>query len=399
MVVAVRGGGHSVAGHSVCDDGLVIDLSPMKSIEVDPRLRRADAAAGVLWGELDRKTQALGLATTGGVVTHTGIAGLTLGGGIGWLMRKHGASVDNLLAAQLVTADGQTVTADANENADLFWAIRGGGGNFGIVTTFRYRLHRVGPQVLAGPIFYALEDSPEVLRFYRDFVADAPDELTTLFNLRRAPPLPALPPEIHGCPVLMIGICYSGPIEQGERAVRPLRELGSPLVDAVGAMPYTTLQALFDPAVPHGYHYHWKTAELPPLTDDAIEILVEHAARQTSPLSYCITFQLGGAMSRVPEQAMAFSQRDDSHNVNITSVWTADDPDPNRHIDWARRFSDALTPLSHERVYVNFLGNEVTDRVRSAYGEPNYHRLATIKASWDPTNFLRGNHNITPLSA
>jgi FAD/FMN-containing dehydrogenase len=195
MVVAVRGGGHSVAGHSVCDDGLVIDLSPMKTIEVDPRLRRADAAAGVLWGELDRKTQALGLATTGGVVTHTGIAGLTLGGGIGWLMRKHGASVDNLLAAQLVTADGQTVTADANENADLFWAIRGGGGNFGIVTTFRYRLHRVGPQVLAGPIFYALEDSPEVLRFYRDFVADAPDELTTLFNLRRAPPLPALPPE------------------------------------------------------------------------------------------------------------------------------------------------------------------------------------------------------------
>jgi hypothetical protein len=396
LLVAVRGGGHDVGGHCLCDDGLVIDLSPMKTNAIDPRRRSARAAAGVLWGELDRATQAFGLATTGGVVTHTGIAGLTLGGGIGWLMRKYGATVDNLLLARLVAADGQVVTASANENADLFWGIRGGGGNFGIVTAFEYQLHPVGPQVVAGPMFYPLDDAPEILRVYRDFVADAPDELTTIFNLRRAPPLPYLPPEVHGRPIVMIGVCYAGPVEDGQALLQPLRAFGSPLVDAIGATPYTTLQALFDPVVPHGQHYYWKSAELPVLTDEAIEVLVEHAALQTSPLSFCIGFQLGGAMSRIAEGETAFSQRDVGYDVNITAVWTADEPKPERHIEWARGFHDALHPLARARVYVNFLGDEGSDRVRAAYGEANFDRLVALKEAWDAANVLRGNHNIKP---
>ena len=396
LLVAVRGGGHSVGGHSVCDGGLVIDLSPMKAIEVEPRRRSVRAEAGVLWGELDRETQAFGLATTGGVVTHTGIAGLTLGGGIGWLMRKYGATVDNLLSAELVTVDGAVVTASAYENADLFWGLRGGGGNFGIVTSFEYRLHPVGPQVLAGPIFHSLDDAPRVLRFYRDFIAGAPDELTTVFNLRRAPSLPLLPPEVHGQPVVIIGVCYAGPIQEGEEVLRRLRTFGSPLVDAIDAKPYTALQSLFDPTVPHGWHYYWKSAELPPLSDKAIETLVEHAALQTSPLSYCINFLLGGAMSRVAGEETAFSQRDTAHDVNITAVWTAEDAQPERHIEWARRFHDALEPFARDRVYVNFLGDEGAARTRTAYGDANYERLVALKAAWDPTNFLRSNHNIKP---
>ncbi len=399
LLVAVRGGGHSVGGHSVCDDGLVIDLSPMKAIDVDARRCTARAEAGVLWGELDRETQAFGLATTGGVVTHTGIAGLTLGGGIGWLMRKHGATVDNLLSAELVTVDGAVMSASADENPELLWGLRGGGGNFGIVTSFEYRLHPVGPQVLAGPIFYSLDDALDVLRFYRDFVAEAPDELTTVFNLRRAPSLPLLPPEVHGRPVVMIGVCYAGPMQEGEGILGRLRTFGSPLVDAVGAKPYTTLQGLFDPTVPHGWHYYWKSAELPPLSDEAIETLVEHAALQTSPLSYCIAFHLGGAMSRVGEGETAFSQRDVAHDINITAVWTADDGEPERHIDWARRFHDALKPFARDRVYVNFLGDEDAPRTRAAYSNVNYERLIALKEAWDPTNFLRSNHNIEPQGA
>jgi len=396
LLVSVRGGGHGVGGHAVCEGGLVIDLSPMKAIEVEPSRRTARAQAGVLWGELDQETQALGLATTGGVVTHTGIAGLTLGGGIGWLMRKHGVTVDNLLSAELVTVEGDVVTVSAEEHPDLFWAIRGGGGNFGIVTSFEYRLHRLGPQVLAGPIFYALDDAPKVLRFYRDFITDAPDELTTIFNLRPAPSLPLLPPEVHGRPVVIVVVCYAGPIGEGKVVLRPLRAFGSPLVDAIGARPYTALQSMFDATAPHGWHYYWKSSELPPLSNGAIETLVEHAAAQTSPLSYCITFQLGGAVSRVGEGETAFSQRDAAHNVNINAVWTEDDEEPKRHVEWARRFHAALEPFSGDRVYVNFLGEEGAERVRSAYGDEKYQRLAALKEKWDPSNFLRHNQNIEP---
>jgi FAD/FMN-containing dehydrogenase len=396
LPVAIRSGGHGVAGYAVCNEGLVIDLSPMKGIRVDPYARTARAQAGVLWGELDRETQLHGLATVGGIVTHTGIAGLTLGGGIGWLMRKYGATVDNLLSVDLVTAEGELLTASEDVNSDLFWGVRGGGGNLGIVTSFEYRLHPVGPTVLAGPIFHALEDAPEVLRFYRQFAATAPDELTTIFELTVAQPLPFLPAEVHGKPIVMVGACYAGAPQNGVDVVRPLKEFGSPIADLLEPKPYLALQSMFDPFVPHGWHRYWKALELPPLTDDAIDTLVEHAPPPTSPKSYCIVFQLGGALNRVDAEATAYSQRDAAHNVNINAVWTEDDPEPERHIAWARDFFDALQPHTSGAVYLNFLGDEGQDRVRAAYGERNYERLARLKRVYDPTNFFRLNQNIQP---
>jgi FAD/FMN-containing dehydrogenase len=396
LVVAVRSGGHGVAGHAVCDGGLVIDLSLMKGIRVDPQARTARAQAGVLWGELDRETQLHGLATVGGIVTHTGIAGLTLGGGIGWLMRRYGATVDNLLSVDLVTADGDLVTASHSINPELFWGVRGGGGNFGIVTSFEYRLHAVGPTVLAGPIFYPLEDAPKVLRFYREFAAAAPDELTTIFNLRVAPPLPFLPPEVHGKPIIMVGACYAGPPQDGTEVVRALKQFGKPIVDLLEPRPYLSLQSMFDPSVPHGWHYYWKSVETGPLTDEAIETLIENASAITSPKSYCIVFQLGGALNRVGAEETAYSQRSAAHNVNINAIWTGDDPEPKRHVAWARDFFDAMQPHTSGRVYLNFLGEEGQDRVRAAYGEHSYERLARLKRVYDPSNFFRLNQNIEP---
>lgn len=396
LLVAVRSGGHGVGGHALCDGGLVIDLSPMKGIHVDPQARTARAEAGVLWGELDRETQVFGLATVGGIVSHTGVSGLTLGGGIGWLMRKYGATVDNLLSVDLVTADGELVTASEDHNPDLFWGVRGGGGNFGIVTSFEYRLHPVGPIVLAGPIFHHLHDAPEVLRFYREFAATAPDELTTIVELELAPPLPFLPEEVHGEPIVMVGACYAGAPEDGAEVVRPLKEFGSPIVDRLEPKPYLALQSMFDPLVPHGWHRYWKSVELPPLTDGAIDTLIDDTSRITSPRSYTIIFQLGGALGRVPEDASAFSQRDATHNLVINAVWTEDDPEGNRHTAWARDFFDALQPHARDRVYVNFLGDEGPDRVRQAYGTAKYDRLVELKRAYDPTNFFRLNQNIQP---
>jgi FAD/FMN-containing dehydrogenase len=358
--------------------------------------RTARAEAGVLWGELDRETQLHGLATVGGIVTHTGIAGLTLGGGLGWLMRKHGATVDNLLSVDLVTADGEILTASEDENPDLFWGVRGGGGNFGIVTSFEYRLHPIGPIVLAGPVFHSLEDAPAVLRRYREFIAAAPDELTTIFELSVAPPAPFLPEEVHRKQIVMVGACYAGSPDEGAEVVRPLKQLGRPIVDLLEPKPYTALQSMFDPMVPHGWHRYWKSVELPPLTDAAIDTLVEHAPAVTSPKSYCIVFQLGGALARVGEDETAFSQRDAAHNVNINAVWTEDDPDGERHIAWARDFFDAMQPHAGGRVYVNFLGEEGGNRVRQAYGARNYERLVELKRAYDPTNFFRLNQNIEP---
>jgi FAD/FMN-containing dehydrogenase len=396
LLVGVRSGGHGVGGHALCDGGLVIDLSPMKGIRVDPATRTARAEAGVLWGELDRETQLFGLATVGGIVTHTGIAGLTLGGGIGWLMRKHGATVDNLLSADVVTAQGEVITASEDENPDLFWAIRGGGGNFGIITSFEYRLHPVGPLVLAGPMFHLLEEAPEALRFYRDFIAAAPDELTTIFELSVAPPALFLPEEVHGKQVVMVGACYAGSPEDGAEVVRPLKQFGRPVADLLEPKPYTALQSMFDPMVPHGWHRYWKSVELPPLTDAAIDTLVEHAPAVTSPKSYCIVFQLGGALARVAEDDTAFSQRAAAHNVNINAVWTEEDPDVGRHVAWARDFFDAMQPHAGGRVYVNFLGEEGGDRVRQAYGARTYERLVELKRAYDPTNLFRLNQNIEP---
>jgi FAD/FMN-containing dehydrogenase len=396
LLVAVRSGGHGVGGHALCDGGLVIDLSPMKGIRVDPAARTARAEAGVLWGELDRETQLHGLATVGGIVTHTGIAGLTLGGGIGWLMRKHGATVDNLLSVDLVTAEGELLTASADENPDLFWGIRGGGGNFGVVTSFEYRLHPVGPIVLAGPIFHPFEDAREVLAFYREFIATAPDELTTIFELSVAPPVPFLPEDVHGKPIVMVGGCYAGAPEDGIEVMRPLKAFGNPIADLLEPKPYTALQSMFDPFVPHGWHRYWKAVELPALTDDAIDTLVEHASAFTSPKSYCIVFQLGGALGRVGEDETAFSQRDAAHNVNINAVWTEGDPEGERHVAWARDFFSAMQPHAGGRVYLNFLGDEGAERVRQAYGERQYERLVELKRAYDPTNFFRLNQNIEP---
>ena len=396
LLVAVRSGGHGVAGHAVCDGGLVIDLSPLKGVRVDPQARTARVQAGVLWGELDRETQLHGLATVGGIVTHTGIAGLTLGGGLGWLMRKYGATVDSLLSVDVVTADGNLVTASADENPDLFWCVRGGGGNFGIVTSFEYRLHELGPIVLAGPVFYSLEDGRAVLRFYREFADGAPDELTTIFELSMAQPLPFLPAEVHGKPIVMVGACYAGPPQEGLEVVRPLKEFGDPIADLLEPKPYLALQSMFDPFVPHGWHRYWKSVELPRLTDDAIDTLVEQASAQTSPKSYCIVFQLGGMLSRVGRDETAFTQRDAAYNVNINAVWTPEDPDAERHIQWARDYFAAMQPHARDRVYLNFLGDEGPHRVRQAYGSATYDRLAELKATYDPDNFFRLNQNIHP---
>jgi FAD/FMN-containing dehydrogenase len=396
LALAVRGGGHGVGGHAICDGGMVIDLSQMKEIEVDADARTAKAHGGVLWGELDAATQAYGLATVGGIVTHTGIAGLTLGGGIGWLMRRHGATVDNLVSAELVTAEGELITASADQHPELFWGVRGAGANFGVVTSFEYRLHPVGPQVLAGPIYHALDDAPDVLRFYRDFIADAPDELTTIFNLRVAPASPRLPEAVHGKPVVMIGACYCGRVADGTEAVRSLKEFGRPLVDLLEPRPYVELQSMFDATVPHGWHYYWKSLELPPLTDAAIDTLVHQASAQTSPRSYCIVFQLGGALGRVREAETAFVQRDSAHDVNINAVWMPGDGELSRHVKWTRDFFEAMGPHGRGRAYVNFLGDEPQERVRAAYGEDTYSRLAELKREYDPENAFRLNQNIDP---
>jgi FAD/FMN-containing dehydrogenase len=394
LVVAVRGGGHSFPGQSTCDGGIVIDLSPMKGIRVDPDARTARAQAGVLWGELDRETQAFGLATTGGIVTHTGVAGLTLGGGIGWIQRKYGLTIDQLLSVDLITAEGEFVKASATENADLFWGVRGGGGNFGIVTEFEFRLHPLGPIVMAGPVFWPMEESPKVLRFYRDWIAEAPDELMTIVVHRKAPPLPFVPQELHGKLVVAVVCCYAGPVEDGERVVRPLKSFGSPVVDACQPKPYVAQQAMFDPAFPHGRWYYMRACDVAEMNDDVIDITVDHSMRIRSPLTAFPIWQMGGAVPRVGDDETAFGDRGAGHTFNITcSTETAQGFDEER--EWARGFWSALEPY-HTSVYVNFLMDEGEERVREAYGPRKYDRLKELKRRYDPDNFFRLNQNISP---
>jgi FAD/FMN-containing dehydrogenase len=394
LKVAVRGGGHSFPGLSVCDGGVVVDLAPMKGIEVAPDGRTARAQGGVLWGELDRTTQALGLATTGGIVTHTGVAGLTLGGGIGWLQRKYGLTIDNLFSADVVTAGGECVTASRTQNPELFWGLRGGGGNFGIVTGFEFRLHAVGPIVLAGPIFWPIEQSPNVLRFYRDWIAEAPDELMTIVIHRKAPPVPYVPSELHGKLVVGIACCYAGPVEEGEKVVRPLRACGSPVLDLCRPKPYVEHQAMFDPSFPHGWWYYMRSCDVAELTDDVIDITVEHSMRIKSPLTTFPIWQLGGAVAHPREADTAFNGRGAGHTFNITAITeTANGFDQER--EWSRNFWSALEP-HHTSVYVNFLMDEGQDRVRQAYGPDRYDRLAKLKRRYDPDNLFRLNQNIPP---
>jgi DNA-binding HxlR family transcriptional regulator len=397
LPVAVRGGGHSVAGTSVCDDGVVIDLSPMKAIQVDASAQTARAGAGLRWGEFDAATQAFGLATTGGQMSETGIGGLTLGGGIGWLMRRYGLTVDNLLSADVVLADGRFLTADEHEHPDLFWALRGGGGSFGVVTSFTYHLHRVGPEVLAGPVLWALEDAPEVLRFYREFVGGSARQLNTIVSLRKAPPLPFLPVELHERPVCIIAMLHLGDGEQAERGLAPMRTFGRPLLDMVAPRPYTAVQSMFDAGIPHGWHYYWKSAEIGSLEDAVVDTLVEHTSRIGSPWSYTIMFQLGGAVADVDEEATAYSNRLAAHNVNINGVWLPHQEIGDQETEWTRAFFAAVEP--HQTgVYLNFLDRDDQEaRVQAAYGEDTYRRLSAIKGEYDPDNVFRLSHNIRPL--
>ena len=394
--VAVRGGGHAVAGHALCDDGVVIDLSAMTGSRVDPMAQTIRVEGGCLNEHLDRESQAFGLATTGGIVSHTGVGGLTLGGGIGHLMRKFGLSVDSLLSCDVVTADGDLLVASADENPELFWGLRGGGGNFGVVTSFEFQLYPLGPTVLAGMLAWPMDDAPEVLAFLRDYVATAPDEVGIMGNVRLAPPLPVVPQELHGKPIVAIIPMYTGAVEEGEQVLRPIREFGTPVMDTVVPKPYVAHQKMFDPALPHGLHYYWKSHKLGPLTDDIIEIVVEHARQITSPLTTVPLFTQGGAVARIPEDETAFPNRDAAHDINIVAAWRPDDPDPDRHIEWVRKFFVALEPHSRG-VYVNFTSDDSNDRVRSrAYSPQQWERLTGLKAKFDPTNFFRFNANIPP---
>ena len=396
LEIAIRGGGHSVAGTSVCDDGIVIDLSAMRGVRVDPAGRRAWVQGGALWGDVDHETQAHGLATTGGIVSHTGVGGLTLGGGVGWLMRKHGLAIDNLLAVDVVTADGELLRASEDEHPDLFWALRGGGGNFGVVTSFEFRLHAVGPTVLAGPILWDATDAGEVLRFYRDFVRDVPDELGTIVKFVTAPPLPVIPEDLHGRQVVMVGTCYVGPIENGEQVLRPLRASRTPLLDLVGPTPYVGLQSGLDSTVLHGWHYYWKATHLPELSDDLIDVIAEHAFSCSSPRSYVAMFHLKGAVSRVAEGGTAFGNRQASHAIILHGAWRPGEDFGDRETAWARKFFAALGRF-REGVYVNFLaGDEDPDRVREAYGDSVYERLVKVKTTYDPDNVFHHNQNIRP---
>lgn len=392
--VSIRGGGHNVAGSALVEDGVVIDFSGLRGVEVDPVRRRATVLSGALWGDVDAASQAHALAMPAGIVTHTGVAGLTLGGGFGWLSRRWGLTSDNLVSARMLLADGSAVVASADGDPDLFWAIRGGGGNFGIVTRFEFALHELGTAILAGPILHPAERAGEVLRFYRDFIADAPEELSVFVVLRRAPALDWVPEHLRGVPVVMLIPFWSGDLDRGERALEPLRRFGPPLADLVERKPYTVHQQFFDLGVPHGWGYYWKSHFLPPLTDAAIAALAEHAWRASSPVSYTIIFHLSGAIARVPQNESAYAGRLATHAININAAWREGGPD-HTDVAWARAFFRAMEPHSTGSVYVNFLTDEGEARVRAAYG-PNYDRLAAIKTRYDPDNVFRANQNIRP---
>ena len=396
LSVAVRSGGHSFPGLSIADDAFVIDLSQLKGVRVDPHERTARVQAGVLLGELDRETQPFGLAAPSGIVTHTGVAGLTLGGGIGWIMRKYGLSVDMLRRVDLVAAEGELVKASAEENEELFWGVRGAGANFGVVTEFEFDLAPVGPTVLAGPIFWKMEDSPEVLRFYRDWAADAPDDLMTIVVHRKAPALPFVPQELHGEPVVMVICCWVGDLDEGEEFIRPLREFGNPVADVCAQKPYLAHQAMFDPSFVPGRWYYFRAFDVPELSDEMIDITVEHSLRIKSPLTSFPIWQMGGAVARVGEDETAFGGRNAAFTYNIGACTeNAEGFDEERQ--WVRDLWSALEEW-HTSVYVNFLSGaeEGEARIRAAYGAEKYDRLKTLKRKWDPDNFFRINQNIPP---
>jgi len=397
LAVAVRGGGHNIAGNAVCDDGLVIDLSAMRSVHVDATARTARVEPGATLGDFDREAQAFGLATPLGINSTTGVAGLTLGGGFGWLSRSLGLSIDNLLSADVVLANGELVRASETEHPDLFWAIRGGGGNFGIVTSFEFRLHRVGPMVMSGLIVHPLAAGRDVLRFYRDFVARAPEQLVCWFVMRKAPPLPFLPVEWHGREILVLAACWAGPMEEAERALAPLRAFGKPLADVIAPTPYAAWQTVLDPLLAPGARNYWKTHDFRTLSDGLIDVMLEHAGRIPDAQTEIAFAQLGGAVSRVPTEATAYTHRDAEYVMNVHGRWS-DPAKDGEVIGWARELFRAAAPFATGGAYVNFLTHEEGDRVRAVYGT-NFARLVEVKTKYDPANVFRGNQNILPTGS
>jgi FAD/FMN-containing dehydrogenase len=394
LLVAVRGGGHSVPGHSVCDGGLMIDLSTMRGVIVDPRHRTVRAQGGALWGDVDHETQAFGLATPGGVVSTTGIAGLTLGSGSqSWLIRKYGNSADNLVSADVVTANGELVRADDSVNADLFWALRGGGGNFGVVTSFEFRLHAVGPYVLGGGVYFSWNRVREVTDFYLNYVTNLPDELTTALFYWTAPSAPFLPESIHGQNVAIIASCYAGAVDAGEKVVAPIRAL-KPAVDLLGPVPYTALQAMFDPLLPKGTYGYLKCDYFDNIPSAMVDDMIAWAERKPGALSLVHLNHFGGAMSRIPNDATPFAHRDAVFAFSQDALWNKPE-ETEANVQWAKGYWQALRSYSPRGAYINFMMDEGNARVLESYRD-NYHRLVQIKRKYDPINLFRLNQNIKP---
>lgn len=391
--LAIRGGSHNVAGFSVVDDGLVVDLSMMKGIRIDPKRKTVRVEGGCLWGDVDHATHQFGLAVPGGIISTTGVAGLTLGGGIGHLTRKYGLSCDNLLSADLVTADGRLVTASDRENEDLFWGLRGGGGNFGVVTSFEFQARPV-KMVLAGPVFYSIEKAGDVLRFYREFIADAPEELSAFFAFQIGPEAPFIPKHLQGVTMCAIVACYCGPIDKAESLVKPIREFGPPALDLMGPLPMPALQSMFDPLLPPGLQHYWKADYIHEITDEMIAVHVQHGPKTPTVQSTMHIYPTSGAVHRVRKDQTAYAARD----VNFVHVIPAMYPDPKdtpKNMAWVRDYWNALHPYSAKAAYVNFLMEEGDERIAATYGD-NYKRLVALKNKYDPTNLFHMNQNIKP---
>lgn len=397
LVMAIRAGGHQIAGHAVVEDAVMLDLSQMRAIRVDPERRTARVQAGCLLADVDRETQAHGLAVPVGINSTTGIAGLTLGGGFGWITRKFGMTIDNLLAAEVVLADGSVVQASAREHPDLFWAIRGGGGNFGVVSAFEFALHPLGPQVMSGLVVHPIADAPALLAAFRDICAEAPDELTVWTVMRKAPPLPFIPQEWHGCEVLIFAACYAGDMAEGERAMAGLRGLGTPIADVISPHPFVGWQAAFDPLLAPGARNYWKSHDFLALSDEVIGVVLAAVGDLPDPQTEVVLAHLGGAMARVAPNATAYPQRAAHFVMNVHTRWS----DPARDavcIGWARTLFDRAAPHAAGSVYVNFMPEDDAGRIGCAYGA-NMERLGRVKARYDPQNLFRTNHNIPAAPA
>jgi FAD/FMN-containing dehydrogenase len=394
LLVAIRGGGHNIAGNAICDDGIVIDLSAMKHVEIDPKAKRARVEPGCTLGDFDAAAQQHALATPLGINSTTGVAGLTLGGGFGWLSRKYGMTIDNLISVDVVTADGKRLRASKDENADLFWAIRGGGGNFGVVTSFEYQLHPVGPEVLSGLIVFPFAQAKSVLTQFAKFTQQMPDDLNVWMVTRKAPPLPFLSADVHGKEVVVLAICYAGDPKDGEKLIEPLRGFGKPYGEHIGVQPYTAWQQAFDPLLTPGARNYWKSHNFTQLSDGALDTIIEYAAKLPSPQCEIFIGTIGGQTTRVPADAMAYSSRDANYVMNVHGRWETAAEDE-RCIAWAREFFAKSKPFASGGAYVNFMTEEETDRIASAYG-PAYQRLVELKTKYDPTNLFHMNQNIKP---